>query len=215
MSTPPPHPKVYHILHVDRLPSVIADGGLLPDSVMRARAAGTVIGMSRIKDDRLVKPVTPHPGTFVGEYVPFYFCPRSVMLYLIWRGNHPDLAYKGGQGPIIHLEADLHAVVQAATQAAKKWAFTASNAAAAYTKFLANLNRLSEIDWPSVNAQQWGAPDVKEHKQAEFLLHGSFPWTLVERIGVHSPRVRQRVLNALQHAQHRPPVAVLPTWYYP
>lgn len=215
MSTPPPHPKLYHILHVDRLPSVIADGGLLPDSVMRTRAAGTVIGMSRIKDDRLVKPVPPHPGTFVGEYVPFYFCPRSVMLYVIRCANHQDLAYKGGQGPIIHLEADLHAVVQAASQAAKKWAFTAVNAAAAYAQFRANLSELTEVDWSSVAESSWRRPDTREHKQAEFLLHGSFPWTLVERIGVHSPRVHQQVLNALQHAQHRPPVAVLPTWYYP
>ena len=48
------------------------------------------------------------PGLNVGDCVPFYFCPRSVMLYLIHRANHPELDYRGGQGPIVHLEADLH-----------------------------------------------------------------------------------------------------------
>jgi len=44
----------------------------------------------------------------VGDCVPFYFCPRSVMLYLIYQGNHPDLQYHGGQDLVLHLEADLY-----------------------------------------------------------------------------------------------------------
>ncbi|MBN2800521.1 MAG: DUF4433 domain-containing protein [Deltaproteobacteria bacterium] len=46
-------------------------------------------------------PVPPHPGTSVGAYVPFYVCPRSVMLSLISRANHPKIAYRGGQNPIL------------------------------------------------------------------------------------------------------------------
>jgi len=49
--------------------------------------------------------------TTVGQYVPFYFCPRSVMLYVLHRGNHPSLEYRGGQTPLVHLEADLLSVV--------------------------------------------------------------------------------------------------------
>ena len=45
-----------------------------------------------------------HPFTCVGEYVPFYFCPRSVMLYVIHCANHPDIVYTEGQRPIVHLE---------------------------------------------------------------------------------------------------------------
>ena len=33
------------------------------------------------------------------------------MLYLITRANHDDLEYRGGQGQIIHFEADLNAAV--------------------------------------------------------------------------------------------------------
>jgi hypothetical protein len=46
--------------------------------------------------------------------VPFYFCPRSLMLFVIYRQNHPDLAYRDGQEPIVHQEADLHEVVNRA-----------------------------------------------------------------------------------------------------
>ena len=69
--------------------------------------------MSVIKARRLFElEVDCHPGTKVGEYVPFYFCPRSIMLYLFYRGNHPDLDYTGGQRPLVHLEADVHEVVE-------------------------------------------------------------------------------------------------------
>jgi hypothetical protein len=50
MPTPPAQPKIYHIAHVDRLPSIIGDGGLWSDAVMIQRPGlGTTIGMSGIK----------------------------------------------------------------------------------------------------------------------------------------------------------------------
>jgi ssDNA thymidine ADP-ribosyltransferase, DarT len=50
----PAAPKLYHIVHVDRLPSVIADGFLWSDAEIARRARpGTVIGMNSIKRRRL------------------------------------------------------------------------------------------------------------------------------------------------------------------
>ncbi len=43
--------------------------------------------------------------------MPFYFCPRSVMLYLIHQANYPELEYRGGQQSIVNLQADLKAAV--------------------------------------------------------------------------------------------------------
>jgi hypothetical protein len=124
----PAHPKIYHIVHIDNLASIVGDECLWPDSAMRERQGGTVIGMGRIKQRRLSLPVSCHQGTKVGEYVPFYFCPRSIMLFVIHRANHPDLAYRGGQQPILHLEGDLHKVVQWANDNQRRWAFSLSNA---------------------------------------------------------------------------------------
>lgn len=92
--------NVYHILHVDRIQSVIGSGGLLSDAVLSAnQLPGTVIGMNSIKQRRLYElQLSSHPQLFVGQCVPFYFCPRSIMLYLIYCANHDELAYKGGQG---------------------------------------------------------------------------------------------------------------------
>jgi len=52
--TVPAQPKLYHIAHVDRLPSIVADGCLWCDAeVARRRPVGTMIGMNTIKQRRL------------------------------------------------------------------------------------------------------------------------------------------------------------------
>lgn len=131
------------------------------------------------------------------------------MLYIIYRGNHPDIIYRDGQGPIVHLEADLNAVVAWANRNNKRWAFTLSNAGAFYTESRSGLAQLDEIDWEAVAATDWQAPEVKEGKQAEFLVRDSFPWELVERIGVSSATVRAQALNVLGAAQ-QPVVEIRP-----
>ena len=124
----PDSPKIYHIVHVDRLASIAADRLWCDAEVVRRARPGTTIGMSAIKQRRLSElMLTSQPGLFVGECVPFYFCPRSIMLYLIHQGNHRDLAYSGGQGPIIHMEADLRQTVEWAEAQSLRWAFTLGN----------------------------------------------------------------------------------------
>jgi hypothetical protein len=213
MPPPPANPKIYHILHVDRLASVVADDGLLCDALMAQRqGAGTMIGISEIKQRRLQSGLASRAGLRVGDCVPFYFCPRSVMLYLIHRANHPNLAYQGGQAPIIHLEADLDAAISWAGQQTKRWAFTLSNAGSNYFEDRCDLAQLDEINWPAVEARQWSA--VKEGKQAEFLIEERLPWRLVRRIGVHSLAVANQVAAALPANGHRPTVEILADWYY-
>lgn len=215
MSLPPAQPKIYHITHVDNLPAILARGGLLSDSEMSASGGpSATIGMSRIKVRRLRLPVQCHPGDHVGDYVPFYFCPRSVMLYVIHCANLSELTYRGGQRPIVHLEADLHDVVAWAEGEGRRWAFSLSNAGAAYAQFRSSLDHLQEIDWSAVAATDFRSPQIKEGKQAEFLLHGFFPWHLIQRMGVSSREIERRALAATARAAHQPAVAVRPDWYY-
>lgn len=215
--TVPAQPKLYHIAHVDRLPSILADGRLWCDrEVLRRAMPGTTIGMNTIKQRRLNElRLSSHPGLFVGDCVPFYFCPRSVMLYLMYQGNHPELTYRGGQGPIIHFEADLNATVAWANAKRQRWAFTLSNAGAYYFEDRSDLAQLGEINWTGVEARTW-AGALKEGKQAEFLLERAFPWELIERIGVRSADTYRQVVNALPAPGlgHRPRVEVLTDWYY-
>ena len=220
---PPAAPKIYHIVHVDRLPLIIADGSLWCDAEMARRNAvspgtGTTIGLSSIKQRRLTRlTLTSHPGLYVGQCAPFYLCPRSVMLYMIWKKN-PKLDYHGGQGPIVHLEADLHQSVAWAERNGRRWAFTLSNAGSNHFEDRSDLAQLGEIYWDAVQTHRWSgpgiSPEVMEGKQAEFLVEQSFPWELVSRIGVSSQQVYGQVRAALHKADHQPSLALMPAWYY-
>ena len=135
------------------------------------------------------------------------------MLYLIHKANDAELSYRGGQTPIVHLEADLHSVVAWAQTQTRRWAFTLSNAGSVYFEDFCDLAQLNKIDWEAVYARDWRGH--KEGKQAEFLLEQSFPWHLVERMGVFSRSTYQQTVNALpERGSHRPMAQIIPEWYY-
>ena len=151
---------------------IIADGCLWLrfETMLNHRDTGTTIGISEIKQRRLSsKAKQPSRDLHVGGCVPFYFCPRSVMLYVIYRSDHPELSYHGGQKSIVHLEADLrrHGCL-GKTIKKRKWAFTLSNAGANYFEDYANLHQLGKISWDAVQARDW--KECKHGKQAEFLI---------------------------------------------
>lgn len=215
MTPVPPNQKIYHITHVDNLAAIIAAGGLKSDALMVAQGGPTtMIGMSHIKKRRLEQLSIPSlGGVMVGECVPFYFCPRSVMLYIINRGSS-DIAYRDGQKPIVHLEADLREVLRWARDAGRPWAFSLGSAATYYAEFRSDIKDFTQVDWEAVQAQHWQDSGVKERKQAELLIKDTFPWSLVRRIGVHSPKVANQVNEVLAPIQPQPVVLMQHSWYY-
>ena len=97
--------------------------------------------MSEIKRRRLEElAVHCHGGMKVGECVPFYFCPRSVMLYILHQGNNPGLTYRGGQEPIVHLEADLRETIRWAEGVPRRWAISQGNAGTSYMEFFHDIS---------------------------------------------------------------------------
>ena len=215
MPAPPAAPKLYHITHVDNLPSIVADGFLWSDAALIARGGPAAsIGMNSIKQRRLGLPVKCHPGDFVGGYVPFYFCPRSIILFLIHCANHAELTYRGGQAPILHLELDLQEVIRWADEQARRWAFSLSNAGAGYSEFRSRADQFDQIDWPAVANPDFRSASVKEGKQAEFLVADGVPWQLVRRVGAMSPAMQAQAMRNMGGVVHRPIVDVCSSWYF-
>jgi hypothetical protein len=134
------------------------------------------------------------------------------MLYMIHMANNFELTYKGGQQPIIHLQADLYRTEKWAEQNGKRFAFTSSNAGSLYFEDWADLTQLNRIDWNAVQTTAWS--ECKDKKQAEFLIEYQFPWELVEIIGVYSDAQLYQVNGYLAGQAQRPMVAVKKKWYY-
>lgn len=206
---------IYHITHLVNLASIGRDGLLSDASRIAAGLDVQLVGMSETKRRRLEEiAVDCCGGRKVGESVPFYFCPRSVMLFVIHRGNHPDLGYHGGQGSIIHLATRVSTVTDWACSNGGEWAFSPQNAGNRFATFSQSLEELEGLDWRAISNTNFTEPRIKAAKQAEFLVHDRVPWNLIEGIEVQSERHLSPVQEVLQGMTHRPKVVVRPNWYF-
>jgi hypothetical protein len=197
---------IYHITDISNLASILAAGGLHSDAVMVNRGP-TIIGYDHIKKRRLRELRVPCcDGRFVGEFVPFYYCPRSPMLYVVNQGSTGRPA--GGQARVLHLVSS----VSMAASLGVAWAISDGNAGASYSLFFSSLDALDKLDWAAINATYWSSQTWQ--KQAEFLVADFFPWTHIVAIGVISDSVKAEVQEQLNGHKHRPQVYVKPDWYY-
>jgi len=206
MNLRPEQILIYHITDVANLPGVLAEGGLHSDVAMAQRKP-TVIGYTHIKERRMKElRVGCCGGRFVGEFVPFYYCARSPMLYVINRGNTG--LPSGCQRSIVHLVS----TVAVGIGLNRSWAISDGNAGAAYASFSADVEALNELDWEAIRATDWRGRTGQ--KMAEFLVADFFPWTGFHAVGCHNSGLAKQVQDLLNSQQHRPAVAVEPGWYY-
>ncbi len=200
--------KIFHITHINNLANIIADGCLWSDYQRIERNIGNInIGYSHIKERRLQHPVSVAQGGTLGQYTPFNFCPRSVMLFVVNLGHNN---YAGGQTEVVHLVS----TIGSAINAKRPWFFTDRHADLDYSLQYDNLSHINDLNWKAINRRIWNHPDTKELKQAEFLVYDYLPWTCVDQIGVLNNTILQRVQNIINSSQHNPNITEEPDWYY-
>jgi hypothetical protein len=204
---------IYHITHADNLPTILGLDGLLCDNGKIEQGLAPVsIAHQHIKERRSRKRVPVEPAGTLHDYVPFYFAPRSPMLFAISKGN--VAGYTEGQTPIVHLASSVERVQQAGLP----FAFSDGHADMAISHFFNDLAQLDRIDWDIMRARYWNDNDDDNdrcrRRMAEFLVYRFFPWELVEKVGVINREMSDRVEAALTAAGHKPEVRVERGWYY-
>jgi hypothetical protein len=198
---------IYHITHIDNLPGIISAGGLLSDARRRRGDFDcTNIGHMHIKDRRMNRQVPVAAKGVLGDYVPFNFCPRSVMLCAIYYKNVAE--YTGDQLSIVHLIS----TVGDAIRCGQPWAFTDRHAELGYACYYEHLTELRQVHWKVMPLRYWS--EEKETRQAEFLVHDKFPWACVRAIGVHNFAAAGLLTSLLSQVVHPPRILVKPDWYY-
>lgn len=198
--------KVSHITHINNLKGILLEGCLWSDAKrIELGLDNKNIGYSHIKERRLQHNVNVAAGGTIGEYVPFNFCPRSVMLYVIHQG-HDD--FNGGQNEIVHLISDTKTVITSNPNCF----FTDIHADLAFAEQIDDFSRLDELDFKKIHAKYW--QQFKEEKQAEFLAHEAVSWNCIRQIGVKTPELADKVEQIIANSQHQPDVLVKPEWYY-
>ena len=200
---------------IERLPSIV-EHGLLPDNTCRQQqVTGVEIGYDHIKRRRALRVVPCGVGGTLADYVPFYFAPRSPMLYAITGGLVSTEAAR--------TEEIVYLVSSTQTLRAAGLTVVASNRHAEldYAEILDDdeaLDRVGFIDWPLMTAKYWNNtpddPDRKERRQAECLVHPFVLWPLIEAVATKSERARDQVNAVLGTAGQPTPVAVRANWYF-
>ncbi len=206
--------RIYHITHVKNLLPIIASGGLQSCQMLKdQQTIYTNIAHQGIQDRRTIREVPCGKKGTLHNYVPFYFAPRSPMLYAILKGRVEG--FQGGQSPIIYLSS----TVQAIQQHGIPFVFTDGHGTnTPLTNFYIDLGDLDKLDWDVMNAKYWQDKltdgDRKRRRQAEFLVHRFFPLHLVDEIGVFSELTKTSVEQSVLRSGHQLVVNIRKDWYY-
>jgi L-alanine-DL-glutamate epimerase-like enolase superfamily enzyme len=205
-------PPIYHITHLRNLPSIVECGGLWCDGEAASQNLCAVdIAHDHLKARRANCPVPVGPGGVLADYVPFYFAPRSPMLFVIHKGA--VAGYQGGQEEVVYL-------VSATERIAGEnllFTFTDGHAVIRLSRFFDDLTDLDQIDWPLMRDPFWRDTDEdrdrKRRRQAEFLVHRFVPLRCFLGIGVMTQAVAGRVAEILGPSSDLV-VKVRQSWYY-
>jgi hypothetical protein len=204
--------KIYHITSIENLHKILSCGELLSKHELQKRnMQHNNIAYENIqtKRDRWRVPCGPK-GT-IHDYVPWMFAPRSPMLCAIHNGRVPNVK---GQDNIIYLVSTVERVIREDIP----FVFTDGHATVRYTMFYDELHFLNRVNWSVMKGNNWfntdTQPDRLRQRQAEFLVHGAFPWRMISGIGVIDEYRLELVRNVLREVAHQPPVRVVRKWYY-
>ncbi|MGI5198568.1 type II toxin-antitoxin system toxin DNA ADP-ribosyl transferase DarT [Streptomyces sp. CA-288835] len=211
---PPEDRPIYHFTHISNLPNVLDQGCINCDRIVREdRSLQVECGDQAIKERRRLRKVDPFPGGVVADYVPFYFAPRSPMLYKIRKGSVPT--YADGQDPLVYLVTSPRRLVETGCVSV----FSDGNCAADITAIESDLARLgSHVDWSVMERERWNNtpedPDRMRRRMAEFLVHERVPVAAVTHLAVRTQSRADAVRQLLDGRNLRLDVIVRPAWYY-
>lgn len=141
---------IYHITDKRNLPGILAQNGLNSKSKEKELPASPVsIAYEGIQQRRAETKVPIHPFGSLHDYVPFYFAPRSPMLYAIHKRMIEG--YTGSQQDIIYLIS----TVQIIETNHIPYAFTDGHAIMALSEFYNQSSNLNKIDWQIMKEIYW------------------------------------------------------------
>lgn len=222
MSSMPKPTRLFHMTAYDNLESILRSGSLLckndcsSNEINYANIAHTTI-QSRRSEKEI--PIPPHG--VLHDYVPFYFAPRSPMLYAIINGNVEGCNYQ--QNEIIYFQT----TVEKLNENESLYIFSDRNASLEYALFESDYNQLSKtINWnyltssPQLdgyckffltNSQY---PERGEIRQAELLIHRELKLNQIQSIGVYNQYTLEIVNELLTRYDFNIPVSIQSAWYF-
>ena len=178
----------FRITHINNIPYIDKTGFVLADSQL-ASENYIAIGDTNVIDKRKVR----INGINLTKYIPFYFGPRSVMLYVIQNGYNGVKKQKA--------EDIVYCVIRISDIIAHNinCIFSDGHALNAITRFhtqeeLPQLNNI--ISYNDVYAHYWVSEediDLKRRKEAELLIENELPREYIRGYIVYNKEAKERL----------------------
>lgn len=202
---------IWRIVHRDNLPWIL-DNGLHCSNSENQSPTWVNIGNEDLIDKRSRRAVPLPPGGTLSDYVPFYFTPFSPMMYNIHTGIG-GVAQRSND-EIIILVSTLHRV----KELGHEFLFTNRHAYPPLTDYYDNLDGLSEIDWPLLQARNFKRnpddPLQSERYQAEALIYQHMPVEALIGIICYTDAIKSSIETELQTRGMALNVQAIRGWYF-
>ena len=216
--------RIFHITAICNLATIARSKKLYAKTELdKKRVSYGNIAYQGAQGKRAVKMVAKPPGGVIHDYVPFYFAPRSPMLFTINKGNVPDCPH--WQPDIVHFVT----TVEAVTEGELPYVFYDYNATLGIATCYSDIWDLDKINWdlfyerPRLDdyCKYWHSvldnPKYvlrQETRQAEFLIHKRIPLTMMSVVGVYSEAKAGEVREIFDEADIDLEVEVKTSWYF-
>jgi hypothetical protein len=203
--------RIFRITHVRNVAWML-DHGLVCRSSKLADPNFITIGIPDLIERRKTHPVPIAPGGTLGDYVPFYFTPASVMLLNIKTGRN---------GVVQRPNSDIAILVSSLPklqEAGVSFVFTNGHAYMQETDYFNNIRDLDKIDWGLLQRRDFRRdpddPGKVGRYQAEALAYQHVPASALLGIACYDS-VAQATLEAeVQRRGLRLQVATRPQFYF-
>lgn len=182
----------FRLVHIKNIPHILDVGFVLPCS---PKASDNYI---QIGDSIVIakRNSLPNNGRVdLQQYIPFYFGPRSPMLYVIQKGHNGVTCF--------HPSALVYCIVRLSDIREQDidCIFTDGHAFSAITRYYSkvDLERIDEIiNKEDVYAKFWNVEDdldLKRRKEAELLIKTELPAKYIRGFVVYNNEAREQLIN--------------------
>ena len=205
-------PYIYRILPIENLENDLKNGFFAKNNIPNddSRVVMANSDVIQLRDKMVVK---CFKGTFVNDYVPFYFSVRTPMLYNIITGKG---VIQRRQNEISYLRFRIDALAIRDFQ----WCYTDGNAAMNISSFYSNLKDLNKLDWRSILTEDFrydnadGDTDRIRKKHSEFLVKDYVPASKINSIVVFNIVAKRKVDKILKNCNFVVNVEINPNEKY-
>lgn len=150
----------------------------------------------------------------IGEYVPFYFTPKSMMLFNIITGFHKPIVKQYPKDEIIVVRCLIQDL-----SVTGKFFFTDGQAnEKTMTKHYNDLKYLSNIDWDIIQQSDFKRTSIDTDKtrryQAEFLMHEQVSVGNIESLHVYNEKAANFVKQEMAKTNALIPIHITKQYFF-